>query len=188
MSDLMRRGGVGEFEMLAPRRRRVVEKGRAIGAVEHVARARCVHDFFGRHMQRRQVLRVSIQVVPEESLFAIGDAADAAPLLLEKGQHLQFRQRHLPAQVLRDDRHVDKVQQLQQTGTQGAAVERHQHALLARGLGVIERGVAHMAVEVQQFRARKIEARATGISRSGDWPSLAQAKAAVAELPPKDTA
>ena len=44
-------------------------------------------------------------------------------------------------------------------GAQGAAVERHQHAFFARGLGVIERGVAHMAVEMQQFRAGKIEAR-----------------------------
>ena len=113
----------------------------------------------GRDRKRRQGVDRAGLVVPEQAFFAHGDAADPAAAALEIIQHLLRRQVHLLAQPLGDDGDVDEFQQLMRVGAQAAAVERRQDAVLAAQLGIMDRGVRLVAVDMQRAAALEVEHR-----------------------------
>ena len=62
---------------------------------------------------------------------------------------------HLLAQTFGDDRDVDEFQELMGVGAQAAAVERRQDAGLSAQLGVMDRGIRLVAIDVQRTAARR---------------------------------
>ena len=151
--DLVGRGGARELEMILPAFAGIAEIGIDIGAVKHVAGAVGVEHALGRDRQRRQRAHRAGLVIPEQAALAHGDAADPAAAALEIVQHRLRRLVHLLAQPLGDDGDVDEFQQLMGVGPQAAAVERGQDAGLAAQLGIMDRGVRLVAVDMQRAAA-----------------------------------
>ena len=141
-------------QMLAPRAVRIVEIKR--NRAEKVAGAGGVDDFF------RGTLNAGafdFFAAPHQiNAFAPRSRRRRATFFLKKREHLQFRQLQFTAQVHGDNGDIDKLQQIHHARTHRAAVERHHHALLARRLGIVQRRVPHVAIEMQQLGARQIKA------------------------------
>ena len=66
---------------------------------------------------------------------------------------------HLLAQPLGHDRDVDVREKLMRVRAQAAAVERGQDAAPAAGLGVVDRGVGLVAVEMERAAAVEVQRR-----------------------------
>ena len=123
--------------------------------MEHVAGAVGIEHALARDRQRGQRADRAGLVVPEQALLAHGDAADPAAAALEIVEHLFRRQVHLLAQPLGDDRDIDEFQQFMGVGAQAAAVERGQDAGLAAQLGIVDRGIRLVAVDMQRAAAAR---------------------------------
>ncbi|KAG0762090.1 hypothetical protein G6F22_018728 [Rhizopus arrhizus] len=94
-------------EVFHPRLVRAVQVGPALGAVEHVARPRGIHDTVAGHVQRRQRVDAAALVVPEHAAFAHRHGADAAAARFQQVQQAFRRQAQLFAHALRADGDVD---------------------------------------------------------------------------------
>ena len=130
-----------------------------IGAVKYVAGAVGIDHALGRDRKRGHGANRTGLVVPEQTLFALGDAADAAAAALEVIQHLVRRHIHLLAQPLGDDGDVDEFKQFVGVGAQAAAIQRGQDAVLPAQFCVMDRGVRLVAVDMQRAASPEIEHR-----------------------------
>jgi hypothetical protein len=88
-----------------------------------------------------------------------GDGADPAAARTQISQHLAGRQLHLLAQALRHHRGADKTEQVVGVGAQATAIERRQDAGLMTDLGIVDRRIGEMAVDMERAAAGEIEHR-----------------------------
>src|SRR5260370_4255552 len=148
-----------EVEMVVPAFAGMAEVGIDIGAVEYVAGAVGIEHAFARNRKRWQRANGAGLVVPEQAAFAHGDPADPAAAALEIVQHLFGRKIHLLAQPFGDDGDVDEFKELVGVGAQAAAIERGQDAGLAAKLGVGDRGIRLVTVDMQRAAATEVQQR-----------------------------
>ena len=127
--------------------------------MKHVTGAVGIDHALARDRQRRQLADRAGLVIPEQAVFAHGDAADPAAAALEIVEHGVRRLVHLLAQPLGNDGDVDEFQQLMGIRSQAAAVERRQDAVLAAELGVMDCSIRLMAVDMQRAAALQIKHR-----------------------------
>src|ERR1019366_5520903 len=147
--NLVGRRRAREVEMVVPALAGIAEIGIDIGAVEHVAGALGIEHAFARNRKRRKRANGAGLVIPEQTAFSHRDAADPAAAALEIFQHPFGRKVHLLAQPLGDDGDIDEFQELVGVGPKTAAIERCQDAGLAAKLGVVDRGVRLVTVDMQ---------------------------------------
>src|SRR5229473_7134164 len=157
--DFVGRCRAREFEMVVPAFARIAEIGIDIGAVKHVAGAVGIEHAFARDRKRGKRAGCAGLVIPEQAAFAQGNAADPAAAALKIFQHLFGRQIHLLAQPFGDDGDVDEFQELVGVGPQAAAIERGQDTGLAAQLGIMDRGVRLMTVDMQRAAAAEVQKR-----------------------------
>src|SRR5260370_25933515 len=81
-----------EIEMVVPAFAGIAEIGKDVGTVEHVAGAIGIEHAFARDRKRGKRVSFTCFVVPEQTAFAHGDAADPTAPALEIVQHLFRRQ------------------------------------------------------------------------------------------------
>jgi hypothetical protein len=127
--------------------------------VKDVAGAVGVDDLARRHVERGQGLRLAALVVPEHAALAERHAADAAAARSQVIEHSGRREVHLLAQPFRDDGDIDESEEVMRVGAKPAAVERGQDAFFAAGLGVVDRRVGLVAVEVERPALAEIQGR-----------------------------
>ena len=81
------------------------------------------------------------------------------PATAQIAEHLAGRKVHLLAEPLGDDHHIDEPEQVMGIRAHAAAVERSEHAAIPACLGVVDRRIALVAVDVQRAAALQIERR-----------------------------
>ncbi len=145
--------------MVTPAFAGIAQIGIDIGTVEDVAGAVGVDHALAWNRKRGQDMHRAGLIVPEQSLFTHGDAADPAAAALQIVEHLFRREVHLLAQPLGDDRDIDVFQQFVGVGAQAAAIERGENSGFAAQLRVVDRGVRLVAVDMQRAAVAEIEQR-----------------------------
>ncbi len=157
MLDRMRRRGAGKPEMLVPAEIRARQDRVDIGAVEDVAGAVGIEDPLDGNVERRQYAIAAGSLIINHAARAHRHPADPAAARAQILQHLAWRHSHLLAEALGNHRDIDKAEQIMRVRAQPAAVERGQDPRLAARLGIVDRGVRLMPVDMQRAAPGEVQ-------------------------------
>jgi len=125
--------------------------------VEDVAGAIGVDDLLVRDIERRQEALGFALIVPDHAARAHCNCADAAAARTQISQHLARRQLHLLAQPLRNDGSADECQEVVRVGAQAATVKRREDAGLMTDLGIVNRRIGKMPVDMERAAAGQVQ-------------------------------
>ena len=151
-----------EAEMFLPALRRVGEVGINIGAVEDVSRSTGIENSIRRYGKRGKRPNGARLVVPDQaSLSECYPTKPAAPALEIIEHRFRFMP-HLLAQALGHDRHVDEAEEFVGIRPQSSAVERGENPGISAQLGVVNRGIRLVPVDVKRAATLRGEGAGKG--------------------------